>query len=256
MTYAPACVSGARTYLISRGIPGNGLGITGDARHKATGGYHCGNDWLADVGRLYSDYSKRQSWRDRPGSNAAMALDIGGISRGALASLCSFLVAEAKAGRLPDCREIMGPRPGGGVQFWDALGLRTGASADHDWHIHMSFFRDSEGRDKTAVFRRYYEPANVVPESAPVGATEEDEEMYLIEANGANGVGAYALVTADGKCLVRLKTALTGGADTANLWSRIARKPADNVTAKVWNDTMELFGVVGYRFDTNANLQA
>ena len=79
--------------------------------------------------------------------------------------------------------------------------------------------------------------------------------MYLIEANGADGVGVYALVTSDGKCLVRLKSALTGGSGTANLWSRMAGHAADNVVAAVWNDTMEIFGVSGYRFDANANLQ-
>jgi hypothetical protein len=185
MTYAPSCLLGARAYLIGRGFPGSAVGIVGDAAHKASGGYHCGNDWLADVGRLWTDYSKRQSARDRPGSNAAMALDIGGVSRDALAELCTYLIAEARAGRLGDCREIMGPHPGGGVQFWDALGFRTGASADHDWHIHLSYHRDSEGRDKTAVFRRYYEPLTA---SAPAQKRRSSVILY-----NKVGTGLYAL---------------------------------------------------------------
>lgn len=96
---------------------------------------------------------------------------------------------------------------------------------------------------------RYYQYA------ATPTQPQETEEMYLIEANGADGVGAYAVVMPDGECVVRLKSALTGGTGTANLWSRICRAPADNVTAKVWNDTMELFGVTGYRFNDAAVLQ-
>lgn len=261
MTYAPACVKGARTYLMSRGVPGASLGIVGDSDHKASGGYHCGNDWLADVGRLWSDYSKRQSWRDRPGTNAAMALDIGGLSDDALWALSSWIVAQCQANApwTRDIREVIyWHRPTNTIRRWDRLGLASGGSWSHRTHTHISYHRDSEGCDKTELFRRYYEPhLYVQTESAPVTSPqEEDDEMYLIEANGANGVGAYAFLTSDGKCLVRLKSALTGGTDTANLWSRIARKPADNVTAKAWNDTMELFGVTGYRFDSNANLQA
>lgn len=259
MTYAPACVRSARTYLMSRGVPGNSIGIVGDSAHKSSGGYHCGNDWLADVGRLYSDYSKRQSWRDRPGSDAAMALDIGGLSDDALWALSSWIVAQCAAGApwAADIREVIyWHKPSNTIRRWDRLGLAEGGSWSHRTHTHISYHRDSEGRDKTELFRRYYEPHLFVqvPESTQA-PTEDEEDMYLIEANGANGVGAYALVTADGKCMVRVKTALTGGMDTANLWSRIARHPSDNVTAKVWNDTMDLFGVTGYRFDANANLQ-
>lgn len=189
MSYPDPALTTARNYLISKGVPGESLGIVGDRAHAATGGYHCGNDMLAEVGRLNTDYSKRQSGRDRPGSNAAMALDIGGISRAALAALVSFIIAEARAGRLPDLREIMGPHPNGGIQFFDALGIRTGASPDHDWHAHLSFFRDSEGRNKAAVFQKYYGDLPPEPPKPPVIPKQEEEETMVI-------VFAYAAATA------------------------------------------------------------
>lgn len=259
MTYAPACIKAARNYLMSRGVPGASLGIVGDPDHKSSGGYHCGNDWLSDIGRLYTDYSKRQSYRDRPGTDAAMALDIGGLSDAALWALNQWIVSQCVAGApwTADIREVIyWHAPTNTIRRWDRLGITTGGGWSHRTHTHISYHRDSEGRDKTEMFRRYYEPwLFVVPESAPATTEEDEDYMYMVEANGANGVGAYAIVTSDGKCIVRLKSTLTGGADTANLWSRICRHAADNVTAKAWNDTMDLFGVVGYRFDANANLQ-
>lgn len=164
MTYADPALIQARNYLMSRGIPGNSIGIVGDQSHQATGGYHVGNDVLARIGKLHTDYSKRQTEKDRPGSNAAMALDIGGLSGQQLYELTSWLIAQCRAGTADtrNIREIIGRRsPSGGVTRYDALGiLPDSGSADHATHTHISYYRDSEGQDKTSLFRRYYEPAS------------------------------------------------------------------------------------------------
>lgn len=175
MTYADPALLNARNYLIGRGIPGDSIGIVGDQSHQSSGGYHVGNDVLAAIGKLYTDYSKRQTDKDQPGSNAAMALDVGGLSGQQLYELTSWIIAQCRAGT-PDTRnirEVIGRRtPSGGVTRYDALGiLPDSGSADHETHTHISYYRDSEGTDKTSLFRRYYEPA---PTPTP---SEEDDDM-------------------------------------------------------------------------------
>lgn len=161
MTYAPSDLLAVRTWLLSRFDINKGLtraadldpaevGVVGDSAHKATGGYHCGNVWLADVGRLNSDYSKRESPRDRPGTNAASALDIGDFSAAGhtLRSLSTAIVAACQRGdsRTRDLREVIYSPDGSTVKRWDRLGIRTTGGSDHRWHTHLSFHRDSEGR--------------------------------------------------------------------------------------------------------------
>jgi hypothetical protein len=194
MTYADPALTNARDYLISQGIPGNSIGIVGDKSHRSSGGYHVGNDVLAMIGKLHTDYSKRQTDKDRPGSNAAMALDIGGLSGRALSDLTNWIIAQCKAGThdTRNIREVIGRKsPSGGVTRYDALGIldEDSGSADHATHTHISYYRDSEGGDKTSLFRRYYEPATTSPPPAqPAEIDEEDDSMlitFIYEAEGA-----------------------------------------------------------------------
>lgn len=151
MTYAPADLLAVRQYLLgSTGLSGDAVGIVGDPDHASTGGYHEGNDDLARVGRLSTDYSKRESARDRPGSNAASALDIGDFTRGAvsLRSVSLSLVAACQRGdpRTRDIREVIFTPDGATVRRFDRLGIRSTGDSSHLYHTHISFFRDSEGR--------------------------------------------------------------------------------------------------------------
>lgn len=192
MTYADPALIAARNYLISMGWPGASVGIVGDPDHKATGGYHCGNDWLDDIGRLYTDYSKRESPRDRPGSNAATALDIGGVSDATLWSISSWLVAQCQAGAPDtyDIREIIyWHAPTNTIRRWDRLGIHSGGGWSHRTHTHLSYHRDSEGRTKTGLFYRYYNPP-VIP-----AGDEEDENMQFY-APSPDGTGPrWAVMT-------------------------------------------------------------
>jgi hypothetical protein len=156
MTYAPADLLAVRQYLMGQtGLPANALGIPGDPDHAETGGYHEGNDDLARVGRLTSDYSKRESPRDRPGSNAASALDIGDFRHvrpdGTVVTLRSLSLAlvHACAVGVPgtaDVREVIYTPDGSTVRRFDQLGIRSTGDSSHLYHTHISFFRDSEGR--------------------------------------------------------------------------------------------------------------
>lgn len=187
MTYADPALLAARSYLIGRGWQAPYLGIVGDPAHKATGGYHCGNDWLADAGRLNTDYSKRQSSRDRPGSDAAMGFDIG-CPDAQLPELRRFSIwlANQVRARTPDTadiREIIYSPDGMKVICVDVLPTgRTTAGVSHRTHTHLSYHRDSEGRDKTALFRRYYEGP------APTSPQGDDELIYLFKFNTSDHV--------------------------------------------------------------------
>jgi len=153
MSYAPQTLLEARAYILAHtDLSPAEVGIVGDAKH--TYGYHLGKDRLPA-----NDYS-RVTARDRAGlTNAASALDIGDF--GDLWRLTEFLVHEARNGRLPDVREILGPLRDGRAYRWDHLdgwkAVRQAKGDSHEWHIHISYYRDSEHRDKTAPFRRYFE---------------------------------------------------------------------------------------------------
>ncbi len=196
MTYADPALVVARTYLRGKGIPGSHIGIVGDQSHQSTGGYHVGNDVLVKIGKLHTDYSKRQSSRDRPGSNAAMALDIGGLSGQQLYELTAWLIAQCKANApdAADIREVIGREsPSGGIVRYDRLGLQFGEPAGHDTHTHLSYFRDSEGRNKVDLFRRYYgDLPTPVAESEP---TELEYEMFFFAPNPDGAGPRWAVVT-------------------------------------------------------------
>jgi len=156
VTYAPTDLLDIRRWLlVTLDLAADAIGIVGDPDHVATGGYHEGNDDLNRVGRLLSDYSKRESSRDRPGSNAASAIDIGYFEHRrpdgsvvTLRSLSVALVERCKAGdpRCADIREVIYSPDGKRVLRWDRLGIRESGDSSHLTHTHISLFRDSEGR--------------------------------------------------------------------------------------------------------------
>jgi len=155
MTDAPADLLAVRKYLLGvTGLPGDAVGIVGDPAHAATGGYHEGNDDLARVGRLDSDYSKRESPRDRPGTNDASALDLGQWSGRRGAAGLTWLQYNARLAELcraghpltRDIREVIYTGDGTTVRRWDALGIRSTGDSSHLSHTHRSYFRDSVGR--------------------------------------------------------------------------------------------------------------
>lgn len=151
MTNAPTDLLAIRQYLLKVvDLAGDAVGIVGDPAHASSGGYHEGNDDLARVGRLNSDYSKRESGRDQPGTNSASALDIGDFSHNGLTlrAITLALVAACQRGdpRTRDIREVIYTPDGSTVRRWDRLGIRDTGDSSHLYHTHLSFFRDSEGR--------------------------------------------------------------------------------------------------------------
>jgi hypothetical protein len=163
MSYAPATLLAARALILTTLPAMNPLsaGIVGDDSHAAAGtSYHLGKDALQP-----DAYSIVESSRDRNGlTDAASALDVGWFAvtvGGKLHNLRSFsvwLVAQCKAGTADtlDIREVIYSPDGVVVKRWDRLGIRSTGPSSHLTHTHLSYFRDSEHRDKTALFVRYF----------------------------------------------------------------------------------------------------
>ena len=165
MTYAPASLKALANYWVAQG--GVNSGIVGDAAHQRRASYHNGQDAIDKYGRTaLDDYSIRHV-RDREPylTNAASAIDLGRLD-GSLVALHSFsrwLVAEAlqdpEAYR--DVREVIYSPDGQTVQRYSGVdgAIHTGpgnGDNSHLWHTHISFFRDSEKRDKRPLFEGYF----------------------------------------------------------------------------------------------------
>jgi|GEM_PF-1803595 len=156
MTYAPESLMDAREYIIREyGVAAASVGIIGGPNHR--GGYHCGADRT-----INGDYSVVESPRDRRGlTDAASALDVGTFTKGGrdLRQFSAWLVDQCRAGApdTADIREVIYSTDGRTVRRWDRLGRRSTGDDSHLWHTHISYFRDSEKRDKTKLFSRYME---------------------------------------------------------------------------------------------------
>jgi hypothetical protein len=171
MTFNPDTLLAARSFLLEHldlhegktvgaDLEPDEVGIKGDGPHARSGSsYHLGADQLRP-----DSYTITESSRDRRGlSDAASALDIGefevkvGGKNHNLRTFSAWLVAQCKAGAADtaDIREVNYCLDGVTVHRWDRLGRRSTGDSSHRWHTHISYFRDSEKRDKAGLFRRY-----------------------------------------------------------------------------------------------------
>jgi len=160
----PATLAALGAFWTAQG--GVNLGVVGNTAH--TVGYHLGRDRIYDgtgPGLGDNDYSVQHA-RDRAGlTNAASAIDLGRLD-GSLPQLYAFsrwLVARcmADAATRRDIREIIYSPDGDRVQRWSGIdnAIHTGVGngdASHIGHSHISYFRDSQARDKIAAFRPYF----------------------------------------------------------------------------------------------------
>lgn len=171
MTFAPPTLVALGKYLVTQGCVN--LGIVGDTAHQQKGvSYHLGAD------QLIAGASSARLPRDVAGlSNAASAIDIGKVdgSLAGLQTLSSWLSRECVNRALDtlDVRELIYSPDGVKVFRYDEPthqvyeskfvdGRWTQGDLSHRTHSHVSFFRDSEFRDHTQVFRRYFEEEEVI----------------------------------------------------------------------------------------------
>lgn len=183
MSYVPASLASLGSYF--RTVNVVNLGVVGDASHNAKGtSYHLGRD------RLLSTAYSIKTVRDRNGlTDAASAIDIGRVagSLGKLRSLSTWLVSQARwnAAGTSDIREIIYSADGRTVLRWDrergyASAPRAGeADSSHLTHTHVSYYRDSQRRDKVALFKRYF-ATRPLPDTS-TEPTEDDVVVVTIE---------------------------------------------------------------------------
>jgi len=190
MTFAPPALLAARAYLKGQDadLDSSELGINGGPSHVATGtSYHLGLDQLKMSKNPYS----ARTPRDRAGlSNAASALDIDD-DLDELRELSVWLVEQCRANApdTRDIREVIFSPDGARVLQWDR---ERGVSSlpqphsdlSHREHTHVSWYRDSESRDKTAVFKRFFEG-----ESMP--QAEEQHAVFQAVFEGGQSCGHY-----------------------------------------------------------------
>ncbi len=143
---------------------GRNLGIVGDPGHIAKGtSYHLGKDEL-----LLTAYSIRNQ-RDKTGlTNAASAIDLGKL-HGKFVYLQVFscwLVRQCMTDRdiRHDVREIIYTADGLTVQRYSGIDNkihkgRGNGDLTHLKHTHISFFRDSEAREKVSLFKPFFQVA-------------------------------------------------------------------------------------------------
>jgi hypothetical protein len=178
MTDAPRRLLDLRGYVQPfTGLPWVSLGIVGSAGHHATGtSYHIG--WSSLKTTAYS----RQHPRDvKLKTEAASAFDIGWFAKGdkSLVKLTAWMVAEARAGRRPDTREVIGPWSDGRAYRWAhengwKAQLRDKGDS-HETHTHESYYRDSENSDKIRYFRGYFEGEGLDMDEATLRAIIREE---------------------------------------------------------------------------------
>lgn len=190
LSYAPDKIMEARKLVMDtlraagKTVNPASYGVVGDDSHANAGtGYHLGKDALKS-----SAYSIVESSRDRNGlTNAVAAFDWGDFSiavkgkRHDLQSMSLWMVAQCKAGAADtlDVREIIYSPDGKVVKRWDRLGIRTSGDDSHLSHTHFSWFRDSEKRDKTALFRRYFTEIGLLEDPM---ATLDNDDINKIRA--------------------------------------------------------------------------
>lgn len=163
MTFAPATLLAARDYLKGQDgdLDNSEVGIVGGPAHVRQGtSYHLGRD---DLIMSKNPYSARTA-RDRAGlSNAASALDIDD-DLDELRALSLWLVQQCQLGAVDalDIREIIFSPNGFNVLRYDReRGQGSSPIPDddlsHRTHTHVSYYRDSEFRDKVGLYRRFFE---------------------------------------------------------------------------------------------------
>ena len=203
MTTNPQTLRDLGAYWVSQG--GVNLGVVGNAAH--TSGYHLGKDRIFSTGGLgWSDYSVKLA-RDKAGlTNAASAIDLGKLN-GSLANLRTFsrdLVARCmtNAATRRDVREIIYSPDGVKVQRYSGIDnlIHTGpgnGDSSHTGHTHISWLRDSEGRDKRPVFAPYFVEGDTVGLTINLAVTHDTNPFDALGTATANAV-TTATKVADG----------------------------------------------------------
>lgn len=260
MTFAPQTLKDLAAFYTST-MGGVNLGIVGDQRHTAKGvSYHLGKSQL--VSGAYSAVTAR----DRAGlSEAASAIDLGKLngSYDELRRFSIWLANQCLAGApgTNDIREVIFS-PDGKV----VLGFKDGidrlipnySDNSHFGHTHISYYRDSEGRDKRAIFAAYGGGGDmgefVVPFAKPLafavtgsarsfdasppyaelsavsGATQAEAAVYISQPGAPHGAFVRIVTGATGRRLVAAASGTLGEGAVDCKPALAAAKASDKAT--------------------------
>jgi hypothetical protein len=216
MTANPRTLQDLGAFWTSKG--GVNLGVVGNQKHCA--GYHLGRDRIYSncackpdgtcvPGKGSVDYSV-QTARDKAGlSNSASAIDLGKLN-GSLANLFRFSSWLARqcldnAPGTSDIREVIYSPDGKRVLgFKDGIAFLIPDYGDrsHLTHTHISYYRDSEARDKRPLFERYWSLPDTSTETQPM-ALIHHRALYDVaagvpfyESPGGEEVGKFSKAAA------------------------------------------------------------
>jgi len=246
-------------------------GINGDQSHFKSNTYHIGIKELPQPG----GYTNRDWFDQMPaaGSNLlSSAVDTSKSTADMVADWANFerLFYDHSDPRRDVQAEYIGWNGKGKAERLDFIrNTRTVADDTHKWHDHdarkRNLVNSREATNKQLSVRRgetkeqYLASVGSTPPSSS-GQKSGDEEMYTIEANSNDAQGkaqkVVALITGEGEVIGPfLYDTLKGKTNSLNALSRVCRAPSDNLTAAVWNDLMEVFGVEGWRYGDDLILQ-
>lgn len=194
MTFAPESLLAWRRVFTSRfpHIDPIHFGIVGGPSHVAVGtSYHLGADQL----KLTRDPYSARTPRDRAGlSNAASAGDVTDmIGTNLLRELSQWVVAQARAGAADaaDLREVIFSPDGNAVLTWDrerghtSFPLQRG-DASHKTHSHFSWYRDSELRNRAALFERFFNERQLKKGGGDMFFLRSSSVAQIFVSNGLN----------------------------------------------------------------------
>lgn len=246
-----------RIFQERTGLPAASLGILHyvdkDGRYRGGGGYHAGNDLLKMIGRENSDYSKRQSALDRPGSNYGSAIDIGRfrvtLPNGRVVTnhdMVRWILGEIAASA-PDTfwiREIIYSLDDRNVQRYDRLKMSSTGDISHRTHEHFSVFREMIHSPYIAgLFRRFWqamEGRTTPPVPIQSSIISEEDSMiiiYLYANTKAGGRWGLGVVSGGEKHWFEVNDQERGTA-----YSEATKLSARVVSETVYNDEKVKFG--------------
>jgi hypothetical protein len=174
---APSTLIDLRRFLAEQfEVDRKNFGITGRVTARRPWGFHLGkSDIYSDAGMGDRDYSVRNK-RNKAGlTNASAGFDIK-VPVGKLKKLTAYLVEKARSdttnpGGPSLLFEVIGPDANGAAKRWAVPNgwQPEAARADHEWHDHLSFWRDTEFIDKRPLFYDFFgvQPSPP-PEEPPV----------------------------------------------------------------------------------------
>lgn len=176
-TYTPQTIRDLKNYLEAHGAVISIARFCEPKTGRQYRGYHLGKSQIMK-GDLSggcppsgtADYSI-QTARDKAGlTEARAAIDIQfGKARLRDFTRWAFNQARANAPGTQDWREVIGSTDGIKVLRWDrergydSLPRAGEADDSHLYHTHISFYRDSESREKVTAVKPYFEPTQEVP---------------------------------------------------------------------------------------------